>query len=83
MFDIIIEYPDSLPAIYDLKVSIRRHAQVFSIKYIHLVLAVVVYFDFSPLLQESLEVTDQRKELIVDLRTAYVYFLMWLCTHHQ
>ena len=51
--------------------------------YIHLVLAVVVYFDFSLLLQESLEVTDQRKELIVDLRTAYVYFLMWLCTHHQ
>ncbi|CAH3109944.1 unnamed protein product [Porites lobata] len=39
LFDIIIEYPDSLPAIYDLK--------------------------------ESLEVTDQRKELIVDLRTAF------------
>ena len=33
LFDIIIEYPDSLPAIYDLKVSIKRHAQVFSILY--------------------------------------------------
>ena len=51
--------------------------------YIHLVLAVVVYFHFSLLLQESLEVTDQRKELIVDLRTAYVYFFKWLRTHHQ
>ena len=51
--------------------------------YIHLVLAVVVYFDFSLLLQESLEVTGQRKELIVDLRTAYVCFFMWLRTHQQ
>lgn len=51
--------------------------------YIHLVLEVVVYLDFSPFLQESLEVTDQRKELIVDLRTAYVCFSMWLLTHQQ
>ena len=51
--------------------------------YIHIVLAVVVYFDFSLLLQESLEVTGQRKELIVDLRTAYVCFFMWLRTHQQ
>lgn len=39
LFDIIVEYPDSLPAIQDLK--------------------------------ECLEVTDQRKELIVSLRTAF------------
>lgn len=45
LFDIIIEYPDSLPAIYDLKVSIKRHAQVC---YIYLVLEVVVYLDFLP-----------------------------------
>ena len=33
LFDIIIEYPDSLPAIYDLKVSIKRRAQVMSVLY--------------------------------------------------
>ena len=55
----------------------------FFLFYIHLILAVVVYFDFSLLLQESLEVTDQRKELIVDLRTAYVCFSIWLRTHQQ
>ena len=34
LFDIIIEYPDSLPAIYDLKVSIKRHASFFRVIFI-------------------------------------------------